>query len=98
MFVNQFKKFLQRYGENDLIINVFADYLKNASHMETEIALQSAFDRLKKLAIDDKFRCYVLEQQLYMTKSYLKGEMYTDEETAKKMLNKQIENIEGVLK
>ena len=38
------------------------------------------------------------KEQLKMTKSYLKGEMYTDKETAEKMLNRQIENIEDTLR
>lgn len=38
------------------------------------------------------------KEQLKMTMSYLKGEMYTDKETAEKMLQIQIENIEDALK
>lgn len=38
------------------------------------------------------------KEQLKMTKSYLKGEMYTDKETAEKMLHRQIENIEDTLR
>lgn len=38
------------------------------------------------------------KEQLKMTKSYLKGEIYIDKETAEKMLHKQIENIEDTLR
>lgn len=38
------------------------------------------------------------KEQLKMTKSYLKGEMYNDKEIAAKMLHRQIENIEDTLR
>lgn len=40
----------------------------------------------------------LFEEQLRMTGMYLKGEMYSNEETARDMLYKQIENIEEVLR
>ena len=98
MNVKKFKKYLELYSDEDLIIDVFAHYLKIATNTETEIALQSAFNRLKQLAWKDKCKRINLEQQLEMTKSYLKGEMYKDEKTAREMLWKQIANIEEVLK
>ena len=98
MTVKKFKEFLNSFKDNDLIIEVFQDYLKRFStNTECEIALQSAFDRLKELAWEDKNKRMNLEQQLKMTKMYLKGEMYTDEEAAREMLHKQIANIEEVL-
>ena len=99
MNVKEFKEFLNLFKDNDLIIEVFQDYLKRfGTNTECEISLQSAFDRLKELAWEDKNKRMNLEQQLEMTKMYLKGEMYADEETARKMLYKQIANIEEVLK
>ena len=97
MTVKEFKKFIESFKDNNLAIDVIKEYLSNATNVETEIALQSTFDRLKELAWKDKNKRMRLEQQLNMTKRYLKGEMYIDEETAREMLYKQIENIEKVL-
>lgn len=98
MNIKDFKEYLNLYSDNDLIIKVFQDYLKRfGTNTECEVILQNAFDRLKELAWEDKNRRMNLEQQLKMTKMYLKGEMYTDEETAREMLYKQIANIEEVL-
>lgn len=97
MIVKEFKEYLELFNDNTLIIDVIISYLSTATNTETEMALQSAFDRLKQLAWQDKNKCINLEQQLIMTKNYLKGKMYIDEETAKEMLLKQIENIEKVL-
>ena len=99
MNVKEFKEWLEIYKDNDLIIEVFNDYLKRfGTNTECEIALQSAFDRLKELAWKDKSKRMNLEEQLCMTAMYLKGEMYRDEEYAKQMLPRQIQNIEEVLK
>lgn len=98
MNVKEFKEYLKLFKDNDLIIDVIKSYLLRIStNTEAEIALQSAFDRLSELAWEDKCKRMNLENQLIMTKSYLKGEIYTDEETARKMLHKQIQNIEDVL-
>ena len=98
MNVKEFKEWLEIYKDNDLIIEVFQDYLKRfGTNTECEIALQSAFDRLKELAWNDKCKRSNLEQQLKMTKMYLKGEMYINEEYARQMLPRQIANIEEVL-
>lgn len=97
MNVKEFKEYLKLFKDNDLIINVIQSYLTTATNTECEIALQSAFDRLKLLAWEDKCKRMNLEQQLIMTKMYLKGEIYTDEKTAREMLYKQILNIEKVL-
>ena len=97
MNVKEFKEYLKSFKDNDLIINVIQSYLTAATNTECEIVLQSAFDRLKSLAWEDKCKRMNLEQQLIMTKMYLKGEMYTDEKTAREMLYKQIQNIEKVL-
>ena len=98
MTVKEFKEYLKLFKDNDLIVEVFQGYLKRfGTNTECEIALQSAFDRLKSLAWEDKCKRMNLEQQLIMTKMYLKGEMYTDEKTAREMLYKQILNIEKVL-
>lgn len=98
MNIKDFKEYLNLYSDNDLIIKVFQDYLKRfGTNTECEVILQNAFDRLKELAWEDKNKRINLEQQLKMTKMYLKGEMYTDKETAREMLYKQIANIEEVL-
>lgn len=98
MNVKEFKEYLKSFKDNDLIVEVFQGYLKRfGTNTECEIVLQSAFDRLKSLAWEDKCKRMNLEQQLIMTKMYLKGEMYTDEKTAREMLYKQILNIEKVL-
>ena len=98
MNVKEFKEFLNLFKDNVLIIEVFQIYLERfGTDTECEIALQSAFDKLKELAWEDKNKRMNLEQQLKMTKMYLKGEMYTDEKTAREMLHKQIANIEEVL-
>lgn len=98
MNIKDFKEYLNLYSDNDLTIKVFQDYLKRfGTNTECEVILQNAFDRLKELAWEDKNKRINLEQQLKMTKMYLKGEMYTDEETAREMLYKQIANIEEVL-
>lgn len=97
MNVKKFKEYLESFNDNDLTINVIKKYLSNATNSEVEIALQSAFDRLTELAWRDKNKRMDLENQLIMTKRYLKGEMYADEETARKMLYKQIQNIEEVV-
>lgn len=98
MNIKDFKEYLNLYSDNDLIIKVFQDYLKRfGTNTECEVILQNAFDRLKELAWEDKNKRINLEQQLKMTKMYLKGEMYTNEETAREMLYKQIANIEEVL-
>lgn len=99
MTVKEFKEWLEIYKDNDLIIEVFQEYIKLfAGNTECEKALQSAFDRLKELAWTDKCKRMNLEQQLKMTKMYLKGEMYIDEDYARQMLSRQIKNIEEVLK
>lgn len=99
MNVKEFKEWLEIYKDNDLIIDIFREYLKIfGTNTECEIALQSAFDKLKEIAWTDKCKRMNLEQQLKMTKMYLKGEMYTDKEYAKQMLPRQIANIEEVLK
>lgn len=98
MTVKEFKEYLNLFRDNDLIINVIQSYLRTATNTEVEVALQTAFDRLKSLAWEDKSKRIELENQLEMTKTYLKGELYTDEETATEMLYKQILNIEEVLK
>ena len=98
MNVKEFKEWLEIYKDNDLIIEVFQDYLKRfGTNTECEIALQSAFDRLKEIAWNDKCKRMNLEQQLKMTKMYLKGEMYNNEDYARQMLPRQIANIEEVL-
>ena len=97
MTVKEFKEYLKLFKDNDLIINVIQTYLRTATNTEVEVALQSAFDRLKSLAWEDKCKRMNLENQLIMTKMYLKGELYTDEKTAREMLYKQIKNIEKVL-
>lgn len=98
MTVKEFKEYLNLFRDNDLIIEVFKDYLKRfGTNTECEIALQTAFDRLRELAWKDKSKRMNLENQLIMTKMYLKGELYTDEKTAREMLYKQILNIEEVL-
>lgn len=97
MNVKEFKEYLELFNDNTLIVDVIADYLSNAANTETEIVLQSAFNRLKELAWQDKCKRMDLEQQLTMTKAYLKGELYSDEETARENLWKQIKNIEEVL-
>lgn len=98
MNVKEFKEWLEIYKDNDLIIDVFQRYIKDfGTNTECEIALQSAFDRLKEIAWTDKCKRMNLEQQLKMTKMYLKGEMYNNKEYAKQMLPRQIENIEKVL-
>lgn len=99
MNVKEFKDFLKLFKDDDLIINVFQEYIKRfGTNTECEVALQSAFDKFKDIAWTDKCKRINLEQQLSVTQMYLKGEMYTDEETAKRMLGKQIKNIEEVLK
>ena len=99
MNVKAFKKWLEIYKDNDLIIDVFKEYIKIfGTNTECEIALQSAFDKLKEIARTDKGKRMNLEKQLCMTAMYLKGEMYTNEEYAKQMLPRQIQNIEEVLK
>ena len=98
MTVKDFKEYLNLYSNNDLIIKIFQDYLKRfGTNTECEVILQSAFDRLKELSWEDKNKRMNLEQQLKMTKMYLKGEIYTDEKTAREMLYKQIANIEEIL-
>ena len=98
MNVKEFKEWLEIYKDNDLIIDVFQGYIKDfGTNTECEIALQSAFDRLKEIAWTDKCKRMNLEQQLKMTKMYLKGEMYTNEEYSRQMLPRQIANIEEVL-
>lgn len=97
MIVKEFKKYLELFDDKMFIIDVIKGYLSTATNAEVEVALQSAFDRLKQLAWRDKCKCMSFEQQLQMTKSYLKGEMYTNEQTAREMLGKQIKNIEKVL-
>lgn len=99
MNVKDFKEWLEIYKDTDLIIEVFHNYLKIfGTNTECEIALQSAFDRLKELAWKDKSKRMSLEKQLCMTAMYLKGEMYANEEYARQMLPRQIQNIEEVLK
>lgn len=99
MNVKEFKEFLKLFGDNELIISAIQEYIKKfGTNTECEIALQTSFDRLKKLAWKDKHERMVLTQQLKQTSMYLKGEMYKDEEYAKQMLSRQIENIDEVLK
>ena len=99
MNVKDFKEWLEIYKDTDLIINVFQEYIKIfGTNTECEIALQSAFDKLKEIAWKDKSKRMSLEKQLCMTTMYLKGEMYTNEETARQMLPRQIQNIEEILK
>lgn len=98
MNVRELKKIMEAFSDDDLAIGVVKTYLSIATNTETEIALQSAFDRLKELAWKDKSKRMILEQQLKMTGMYLKGEMYKDEEYAKQMLPKQIQNIDEVLR
>ena len=99
MNIKEFKEFLLSYKDTDLIIWAIQEYIRRfGTNTECEVALQTSFDKLKDIAWKDKCKRMNLEQQLEMTKSYLKGEMYTDEETAKIMLSKQIANIEEVLK
>ena len=97
MNVKEFKEFLNRYPNNELAITAIQDFIKLFTNTECEIILQASFDRLKDIAWADKWKRMSLEQQLQMTKSYLKGEMYSNEEFAKQMLPKQIKNIEEVL-
>jgi hypothetical protein len=98
MNVKEYKEWLEIYKDDDLIIDVFQEYIKIfGTNTECEIALQSAFDKLKEIAWNDKCKRMNLEQQLKMTKMYLKGEMYTNEEYARQMLPRQIANIEEVL-
>ena len=98
MNVKEFKEFLLAYKDTDLIIWAIQEYIRRfGTNTECEIALQSSFDKLKEIAWDDKNKRMILEKQLCMTAMYLKGEMYTDEEYAKQMLPRQIQNIEEVL-
>ena len=98
MNVKEFKEWLEIYKDNDLIIEVFQNYIKIfGTNTECEIALQSAFDKLKEIAWADKSKRINLEKQLCMTAMYLKGEMYKDEEYARQMLPRRIQNIEEVL-
>ena len=99
MNVKEFKEWLEIYKDTDLIINVFQEYIKIfGTNTECEIALQNAFDKLKEIAWKDKSKRMSLEKQLCMTAMYLKGEMYKDEEYARQMLPRQIQNIEDILK
>lgn len=97
MTIKELKGIIELFRDNDSAIEVIKKCLSIATIYESEIALQSAFDRLKVLAFEQKNKCMNLERQLIMTKMYLKGEMYTDEKIAREMLDKQILNIEKVL-
>ena len=99
MNVKKFKEFLLAYKDTDLIIEAIQEYIRRfGTNTECEVALQTSFDRLKDIAWKDKCKRMNLEKQLCMTAMYLKGEMYQDEEYARQMLSRQIQNIEEVLK
>lgn len=98
MNVREFKEYLKRYSGNVSMANVMVHFLiYEATDFELEsiskYAVDTAYRRMKQYTTEnDRFK-----QQLTQTKMYLKGEMYKDEETAKEMLYKQIENIERII-
>lgn len=98
MNVREFKEYLKEFDDKNTIVRAMMYWINNiATDYEIESICRIALEKACLQMNYHGIRSEALEQQLTQTKMYLKGEMYKDEETAKEMLYKQIENIERVL-
>lgn len=99
MNVKEFKEFLNQYNDNYMVIHIIYDYLNTiATPFEIKKITEYSVETLVKIMNKYFYKSANYKEQLSMTNMYLKGEMYKDEEYARQMLPKQIQNIEEVLK
>jgi hypothetical protein len=99
MKIKDLKVLMEAYSDDSLaitFINSLINYhLNDGELILTNDTLQTKLKhRLYKIDSDKR----ILGTQLKQTNMYLKGEMYKDEDTARNMLSKQIQNIEEALK
>lgn len=96
-FLEIVNMYVELYNENDDCSKLLEFIIPSLPENSLKTTIKLARQELDNRARHTKHYKELFEEQLNQTLAYLKGEMYTDEDTAKQMLSKQIENIERVL-
>ena len=94
----EFIEKVESLSEEDFAYELIVLLASEFEYFELSEAIESFSNTLESRYYKANYYMGLYKEQLKMTKLYLKGEMYTNKETAEKMLNRQIENIEDTLK
>lgn len=98
MTKQEFIKKVENLSEIDFFSELFNLLMNDLEDYELGSLMSLSIKQIAERHYRADYLQGLYKNQLKMTKSYLKGEMYTDKETAEKMLYRQIENIEDTLK